>query len=1482
MYFLSRFGRFRARVVFVMAALALSLEAPGAAPSGQVWRLIEDFQGLPANMQSAPIDGFKDWEEVGSSFDFRVRRGYMDDTPTGNQNFALVGHGTAIGPAHFPEHPKAGFFIDVPVGNSGSVPFVSVAPATGSADDYKAGPSFGVIDGGFFGTGTFFITPAGGGETVISTNGGSMAVMRLVIDPFAFSGDGAGYFFYAPLTPGQYRGDLAFYPIPDLQGIYLGLRRPGVPAAASWDKILVTLGEFNAVDNIATGRVPVARLVALEVNQSIQDMNNSVPLVARKPTQARAYLEAGEPEDVGESVAGRLRGFADGLEGPVEMEDSPQHPLSEILFNNPATLVENVTRTRYDNEWSSTLNFVLPLSWTEEAVTLRFQTDDITLFLGEKGGVPSPEVRVTFPDVPMPKIAIARIRVRPDRNSPYRPPPAAELVDRVVARTINMYPVEDFDVKPVPYILVQAPVPVREVSRLIDAVIRARQSAGLEFDRFLVGLVAEGDLPQGDGVVKGEASKERPAAWATVGQASAFAHELGHLFKRPHSVNAARFGTRVDDDITVVLGACGTQSTNQLEDFPHFEVPGMGFMPTLGPMDAGLRKMIYGLDTEPDFSAAISPLRAFELMSYCREPTDRWVSDYTYARLKGYIRSLYGDPLDGFRQQSIAATPAAATNYLLIRGILNLETGSATWLPFHRLTLLGLPETFSPGEYSVRLLDAANAVLGETSASVEVPEDGDEVEAPFSVMVPANAAVRKVQLLRNGAIVGDLIASANAPSVQLLTPAPGSSSAGAQIDVTWAGGDADGDRIHYSVEYSTDNGQTWNLVALDLPGDLAIALDREEVGGSPQARLRVLASDGFHCVIDEMDAPFTVANTGPLPSIRSPRDGANFEFFQTIVFRGGATDMEDGRIPGDALEWRSDRDGLLGTGGNLSRKAWQLSEGTHLITLSARDADGASSVATNIIHVTRLAKPSLRIVRGTNGLPTLKVTGTIPSRSTIEVSSNLVDWVVWRELLHSNLTVEAIDNFGERGRFYRVGAGPVPTVINAQPFDRGGFVNFDSPVSIDVTGQWLSFQWFFNGTAIAGATNSTYVIQRSQTTNNGPYFVVVSNLTGVITSAVAQVTIVSNNWSTLHRFGSGGVDGTNGWGPLAYGGDGMLYGCARNGGISNAGAIYRIGINGSNYSVLRFLQNGTDGGVPLGGVIMGSDGRLYGTCSLGGTNNSGTVWRINRDGSGFEVLRHLLSFGDCRNPNSELLEGSDGMLYGTAVNGGGFGNGGVFRLQKDGSAYGTIKGFRTTGGDGKGPIGGLIEGPDGHLYGTTEFGGLTTNGIVFRLSKDGTNYSILKHMGLVETGTKNPRATLLLASDGFLYGTTVNGGPSGFGTVFKLRPNGEDFNVVYNFGEAAFDPQGPTTKLLEAPTGLLFGTSRIGGAGQGTIYRMRKDGSLVTALKSLGGADGARSQSALLMVGGFLYSSTFGGGVNEAGTIFRYWHWNLADEIMGE
>lgn len=145
----------------------------------------------------------------------------------------------------------------------------------------------------------------------------------------------------------------------------------------------------------------------------------------------------------------------------------------------------------------------------------------------------------------------------------------------------------------------------------------------------------------------------------------------------------------------------------------------------------------------------------------------------------------------------------------------------------------------------------------------------------------------------------------------------------------------------------------------------------------------------------------------------------------------------------------------------------------------------------------------------------------------------------------------------------------------------------------------------------------------AQPAQSGRYHVVVSTAWGAIARAPARVTILGANCEVLHPCGTNSQDGLNGWGPLTRASDGLLYGCARNGAISNSGVAFRMRMDGGGYTVLRRFQPATDGGTPLSGAIEGSDGMLHGTCNAGGTNNSGAIWRMNRDGSGFTVLRHL-------------------------------------------------------------------------------------------------------------------------------------------------------------------------------------------------------------------------------------------------------------------
>jgi uncharacterized repeat protein (TIGR03803 family) len=710
-----------------------------------------------------------------------------------------------------------------------------------------------------------------------------------------------------------------------------------------------------------------------------------------------------------------------------------------------------------------------------------------------------------------------------------------------------------------------------------------------------------------------------------------------------------------------------------------------------------------------------------------------------------------------------------------------------------------------------------------------------------------------------------------------------------EVEFRWQGSDADGDSVSYTVQYSANNGVTWTTLAADLPFT-NLVLRTDELEGGIQARLRVLASDGFNCVSDDSDGSFAIADKGPGTFILSPGDGARFYGNQAVAFEGFASDLEEGAVSSGSFEWRSDRNGLLGTGETLARSAADLAEGEHVIRLTARDSKGNASAVTNRIIVGRVRPARLKILTvPTNGLATLQLLGEVPSRTIVETSTNLVHWIPSQIVTQRTLAqmVTVTDSFapGQPARFYRIRSEFVPApppgapTIAAPPANSVVIAGQTLFLTIGAIGDPpLFYQWHFNGSPLEGQTNALLIVTNAGLAQAGEYFATVSNVADVATSVNVTVTVLESAYAVLHAFGTVTNDGINGWGKLTVGSDGAIYGCARNGAISNAGCVFRVLPNGTSYSVLHRFQAATDGGTPLGGVIEGSDGALYGTTSVGGTNNSGTVFKLNKDGSGFTVLRHFLSLSDCRNPQAELLEASDGMLYGTGYNGGGFTRGGVFKLNKNGSGYALISGLNFGGLEApRQPLGGLIEGLDGFLYGTSEFGGSSSNGAIFKLSKDGTNVAVIKSLGIVAGGAVQPNGTLLQASDGLLYGTSAFGGAAtaygnvtNHGTIFRIATNGNDFAVVHNFG--AGEGQEPRTGLIQAANGTLLGTTRIGGGpDKGTVFRVNTNGFLTT-LRSLNDffGDGVRPRGPLVSGGnGFYYGTTFGGGNNDRGVVFR-------------
>jgi uncharacterized repeat protein (TIGR03803 family) len=393
--------------------------------------------------------------------------------------------------------------------------------------------------------------------------------------------------------------------------------------------------------------------------------------------------------------------------------------------------------------------------------------------------------------------------------------------------------------------------------------------------------------------------------------------------------------------------------------------------------------------------------------------------------------------------------------------------------------------------------------------------------------------------------------------------------------------------------------------------------------------------------------------------------------------------------------------------------------------------------------------------------------------------------------------------------------------------------------------------------------------------SSGALFGVTTGATTSNPGAVFKLNPDGTGYTVLRRFTGTSGDGKWPWAALAEGTNGMLYGTTTAGGSANVGTVFRITQTGSNYAVLRsFSTSGSDGRSPRSGLLAARDGVLYGTTAEGGSENRGTVFKLNTDGTGYAVLRSLqASNGDGRTPSAALLEAADGMLYGSTERGGVLGRGMLFRLNKNGTAYTVLRGFEGSPSDGQTPTSRLVEGRDGRLYGTTLAGGLGGAGTVFAVQPDGTAHTILRHFNRSGGDGEAPQATVLEGSDGALYGTTQKGGVEGVGTVFRVNKDGTGLAVLWNFTSNLTNGKSPRAPLIEGRDGALYGTTELGGTwNYGTVFKLNKDGSGFTLLRSFGiTTNDAQFAGAAVIEGfdGVLYGTTDGGGTAGCGTVFK-------------
>ena len=378
--------------------------------------------------------------------------------------------------------------------------------------------------------------------------------------------------------------------------------------------------------------------------------------------------------------------------------------------------------------------------------------------------------------------------------------------------------------------------------------------------------------------------------------------------------------------------------------------------------------------------AAGTPNRGFPLMGYKRP---QFMDVYTYCKLlvafgvDCNLANLGVSALPaGVKVASLDLAPSShgelpmnlqqANEYLYVSGILDNEHASGELRYSERYTTptenmlssakqrqvlidqLKAQRVDTP--YELTLDDANGAILFRTP--LYDLSNVHEVQNPtfgFTELVPFVEGTAFIRIRYANKIVDERRVSATAPTVKLLTQNEGGMLS-APLVIQWKGSDADLNNLTYNLQYSADGGKTWLSVASHI---LEQSIKLDSLAGLPgsdgKSLFRVVAIDGVNTTSDESDIPFSVPNNPPSALIFAPVSDRSSPQGGSIEFTGQGYDLEEGRLPDEAMVWTSDLDGEIGTGSEFHTRT--LSAGLHTITLTVKDGQGLTGTATSYIYI---------------------------------------------------------------------------------------------------------------------------------------------------------------------------------------------------------------------------------------------------------------------------------------------------------------------------------------------------------------------------------------------------------------------------------------------------------------------------------------------------------------------------------------------------
>jgi len=302
---------------------------------------------------------------------------------------------------------------------------------------------------------------------------------------------------------------------------------------------------------------------------------------------------------------------------------------------------------------------------------------------------------------------------------------------------------------------------------------------------------------------------------------------------------------------------------------------------------------------------------------------------------------------------------------------------------------------------------------------------------------------------------------------------------------------------------------------------------------------------------------------------------------------------------------------------------------------------------------------------------------------------------------------------------------------------------------------------------------------------------------------------ISNQYNTLYNFNNANI-----YSIVYY--NGLLYGTTYNIGTNNVGTIYSYNITSNQLNTLYSFTGGTNGESPINSFNGHYNGILYGTTTLGGANNLGTLYSYNITSNQYNTLYSFTGGNSGKNPTSYVIY-DNGILYGTTPNGGNNNIGLLYSYNIITNQYnilysfnGTITGFGTNDTA-------SVTLNNGILYGTTFFGGNNNKGELYSYNITSNQLNTLYSFTGTGTNGANP-CFCPIYQNGILYGTTYTGGSNNVGTIYSYNITSNQYNTLYSFTGGTTDGANPYISVLYQ-NGILYGNTNAGGSNSiGTLY----------------------------------------------------------------